>query len=190
MPSMPLSFLDDPDGSRLERSYFDRWPGIWRHGDRITITERGTVVIHGRSDATLNRNGVRLGTADIYALVEEMPEISDSLVVGVETTGGGYWMPLFVTVREGCSLDPELRQRIVAAIRRNATARHVPDEIIAVPAIPRTRTGKKLEVPIKFLLTGMSVEDVVDPKSVDQAEALRWFAQYAASRRLAHVKEN
>jgi acetoacetyl-CoA synthetase len=190
MPSMPLYFLSDPDGSRLKQSYFDRWPGIWRHGDRITMTDRGTVVIHGRSDATLNRNGVRLGTADIYGPVEDMPEIADSLVVGVETTGGGYWMPLFVTVRQGWSLDSELRQRIVAAIRQNASARHIPDEIIAAPAIPRTRTGKKLEVPIKFLLAGMSAEDVLDPKSVDQPEALRWFAQYAASRRQAHIEEN
>ncbi|WP_370933950.1 acetoacetate--CoA ligase [Amycolatopsis sp. cg13] len=175
MPSMPLRFWDDPDDIRYRAAYFDTFPGMWRHGDWTTITDRGSVVIHGRSDATLNRHGVRMGSSDIYGPVEELPEIAEALVVGVEQADGGYWMPLFVTLIDGTSLDDALRQRIVAAIRQGASARHVPDEIIAAPGIPHTRTGKKLEVPVKRLLRGEDPE--IDPGSVDQPALLDWYRQ-------------
>ncbi|MFE3173618.1 acetoacetate--CoA ligase [Amycolatopsis sp. NPDC059090] len=175
MPSMPVCFWNDPDGVRYRAAYFGTFPGVWRHGDWTTITDRGSVIIHGRSDATLNRHGVRMGSSDIYGPVEELLEIAEALVIGVEQSDGGYWMPLFVTLIDGVSLDDALRQRIAAAIRQGASARHVPDEIIAAPGIPHTRTGKKLEVPVKRLLRGEDPE--IDPGSVDQPDLLDWYRQ-------------
>ncbi|MBN9747046.1 acetoacetate--CoA ligase [Amycolatopsis sp. A1MSW2902] len=183
MPSMPVGFWDDPDGSRYRAAYFDTFPGLWRHGDWTTITDRGSVIIHGRSDATLNRHGVRMGSSDIYGPVEELPEVAEALVVGVELDDGGYWMPLFVTLTDGVRLDEALRHRILAAIRRGASARHVPDEILAAPGIPHTRTGKKLEVPVKRLLRGEEPDSVVDPGSVDQPELLDWYRQVGMTKR-------
>jgi acetoacetyl-CoA synthetase len=156
MPSMPLYFFGDSDGSRYRETYFERWPGVWRHGDWVRITPHGSAVIYGRSDATLNRFGVRIGTSEIYRVVEAIDSIADSLIVGIELPDGGYWMPLFVVLREGMVLDDELRQAISAAIRASASPRHVPDEIIEVPAIPRTPNGKKMELPVKRVLMGMS----------------------------------
>nr|BFD87235.1 hypothetical protein StreXyl84_66360 [Streptomyces sp. Xyl84] len=156
---------------------------MWRHGDWITITDRGSVLIHGRSDATLNRHGVRMGSGDIYGPVEALDEIEEALVVGVEQADGGYWMPLFVTTVDGCALDEALRQRIDVSIRRHASPRHVPDEIIAAPGIPHTRTGKKLEVPIKRLLRGDAPETVVDPGSVDRPGLISWYHGIALARR-------
>jgi acetoacetyl-CoA synthase len=182
MPSMPLSFWDDPGGHRYHDAYFAHYPGVWRHGDWITITSRGTVAVHGRSDSTLNRNGVRMGSADIYAVVEKLPEIAESLVIGAEQPDGGYWMPLFVVPTEGVELTGELTEKIKTAIRRDASPRHVPDEIIAVRGIPHTRTGKKLEVPVKRLLQGAEVTDVVDPQSVDDASLLDVFAELSSRR--------
>jgi acetoacetyl-CoA synthetase len=182
MPSMPLSFWDDPGGHRYHDAYFAHYPGVWRHGDWITITSRGTVDVHGRSDSTLNRNGVRMGSADIYAVVEKLPEIAESLVIGAEQPDGGYWMPLFVVPANGVELTEELTEKIKAAIRRDASPRHVPDEIIAVPGIPHTRTGKKLEVPVKRLLQGAEITDVVDPQSVDDASLLDVFAELSSRR--------
>jgi len=182
MPSMPLSFWDDPGGHRYHDAYFAHYPGVWRHGDWITITGRGTVAVHGRSDSTLNRNGVRMGSADIYAVVEKLPEIAESLVIGAEQPDGGYWMPLFVVPAEGVELTEELTEKIKAAIRRDASPRHVPDEIIAVRGIPHTRTGKKLEVPVKRLIQGAEVADVVDPQSVDDASLLDVFAELSSRR--------
>ncbi|MFI9380671.1 acetoacetate--CoA ligase [Kutzneria sp. NPDC052558] len=182
MPSMPLSFWDDPDGLRYHEAYFAHYPGVWRHGDWITITGRGTVVVHGRSDSTLNRNGVRMGSADIYAVVEKLPEVAESLVIGAEQPDGGYWMPLFVVLANDIELTEELTDKIKAAIRRDASPRHVPDEIIAVRGIPHTRTGKKLEVPVKRLLQGAAVADVVDPQSVDDASLLDVFAGLSSRR--------
>ncbi|MDO5683037.1 MAG: acetoacetate--CoA ligase [Propionibacteriaceae bacterium] len=179
MPSMPLFFWNDPDGSRYADAYFDLFPGIWRHGDWITLTDHGSVVIHGRSDSTLNRQGVRMGSADIYAAVEPLTEVAEALVVGLEMPDGGYWMPLFVVLTGGHELDDALAERIRSAIRTTASPRHVPDDIIAVPAIPHTRTGKKLEVPIKRILQGQAIENVVDPKSVDDPDALEAFARHA-----------
>jgi acetoacetyl-CoA synthetase len=182
LPSMPIAFWGDPDGSRLRASYFETFPGVWRHGDWITITERGSVIMHGRSDATLNRNGVRMGSADIYQVVERLPEVAESLVVGVEQPDGGYWMPLFVTLSEGTEMSAALLQQIMAAIRAGASPRHVPDEVIAVPGIPHTLTGKKLEVPIKRILQGASPESVLDAQSVDNPKLLDVYAGIARSR--------
>ena len=179
MPSMPVSFWGDTDGSRLRSAYFDTFPGVWRHGDWLTITERGSCIISGRSDATLNRGGVRLGTAELYAVVEAMPEVADSLVVHVEDAGGGPGaLLLFVMLRDGVTLDAALRGRIAAELRTGLSPRHVPDEVYAVPAVPRTLSGKKLEVPVKRILQGLppeaaaSVDSLADPRSLEPFEAL------------------
>lgn len=177
IPSMPLFFWNDPDGERYRDAYFSTYPGVWRHGDWITVTDRGSVIIHGRSDSTLNRHGVRLGSADIYDAVEKIPEVLEALVIGAEEDGGGYWMPLFVVLRPGAELDDALQQRIKDAIRTNASPRHVPDEVIAVPAIPHTRTGKKIEVPVKRLLQGASIERVLSLGAVDDPSSIEAFAE-------------
>ncbi len=170
MPSMPVGFWNDPDGSRYRAAYFDDFPGVWRHGDWITFTDRGSCVISGRSDATLNRGGVRVGTAEFYAVVEGLPEIADSLVVHLDA---GDRLLLFVAIRDGASLTDALRARIGAELRSALSPRHVPDEILAVPAIPRTLSGKKLEVPVKRILTGTPADEaasrgsLADPTSLD-----------------------
>ena len=179
MPSMPVFFWNDPDGTRYHEAYFDKYPGVWCHGDWLTITDRGSVVVHGRSDATLNRGGVRMGSAEIYNAVERMPEVQDCLVVGVEQEDGGYWMPLFVALADGqAELDDGLKDRIVAAIRTHASPRHVPDAVIAVPGIPRTMTGKRLEIPIKRILLGAEPSAVVSASAVDRPELLAEFSGY------------
>jgi acetoacetyl-CoA synthetase len=178
MPSMPLGFWNDHDGSRYRESYFSFLPGVWRHGDWLRLTERGTAIIDGRSDSTLNRQGVRIGTAEIYRVVEELPEIVDSLVVGLELPGGGYRLPLFVVLAAGAALDETLDE-IRRAIRENLTPRHVPDQIVPVRAIPRTLTGKKLEVPVKRLLLGAPLEQVASPSATQDPTALDDFARLA-----------
>ncbi|MGO1177555.1 MAG: AMP-binding enzyme, partial [Brevibacterium aurantiacum] len=182
MPSMPVKFWNDPDGERYRDTYFSMFPGVWRHGDWITITDRGSVIISGRSDATLNRQGVRLGSADIYDVVDGIPEVAESLVIGAEQPDGGYWMPLFVVLASGVSLDDSLRKRIARDLKEKASPRHVPDDIIAVPAVPHTKTGKKLEVPVKRLIQGHPLEKVATPDAVDSFEALEYFAQFAAGK--------
>ena len=182
MPSMPVFFWNDDDGSRYHAAYFDRYPGVWWHGDWITITERGSVVVHGRSDATLNRLGIRIGSAEIYTAVERLPEVRDCLVVGIEQDDGGYWMPLFVDTEDGVTLDDELRSRIAAEIRRHASPRHVPDDILEVPGIPRTLTGKRLEIPIKRILLGTAPGDAVQQSSIDRPELLDAFVAYRRTR--------
>ncbi|MFI1965085.1 acetoacetate--CoA ligase [Streptomyces pathocidini] len=179
MPSMPIHFWNDPDGSRYHESYFEMFPGAWRHGDWITLTSRGTVVIHGRSDSTLNRQGVRMGSADIYEAVERLPEIRESLVIGLEQPGGGYWMPLFVHLAEGTVLDDALRDRVKRTIREQLSPRHVPDDIIEAPGVPHTLTGKRLEVPVKRLLQGTPLDQAVNPGSVDHVELLRFYERVA-----------
>lgn len=179
MPSMPVFFWNDPDGSRYRKAYFDKYPGVWCHGDWITITDRDSVVVHGRSDATLNRMGVRMGSAEIYNAVESLPEVRDCLVVGVEQDDGGYWMPLFVHLANDATLDEDLREKIAAAIRSGASPRHVPDAIVDVPGIPRTMTGKRLEIPIKRILLGAKPYDVVSPSAVDNPDLLAVFAEHA-----------
>ncbi|MFI6015612.1 acetoacetate--CoA ligase [Streptomyces sp. NPDC051243] len=183
MPSMPLSFWNDFDGTRYRDAYFSSYPGIWRHGDWITLTGHGSVIVHGRSDSTLNRNGVRLGSADIHDVVERLPEITEALVIGAEEPDGGYWMPLFVVPAAGVELDDTLRERIKEAIRTGASPRHVPDEILEVPGIPHTRTGKKLEVPVKRLLQGAPVEQVVNPAAVDAPDLIAYYAGLGEERR-------
>ncbi|HEY4626823.1 MAG TPA: acetoacetate--CoA ligase, partial [Blastococcus sp.] len=183
MPSMPLYFWNDPDGSRYREAYFEPWPGVWRHGDWLEITDRGTCLITGRSDATLNRGGVRMGTADIYAAVESIPAVRDCVVLGVEQPGGGYWMPLFVQLTPGAELTEELVTEIRTAIRTQASPRHVPDEIIAVPGVPHTRTGKRLEVPLKRLFQGVDPARAVNDGAVDDASLVEHFVTLAAQRR-------
>lgn len=182
MPSMPVFFWNDDDGSRYRAAYFDKYPGVWCHGDWITITDRGSVVVHGRSDATLNRLGIRMGSAEIYNAMERMPEVRDCLVVGVEQDDGGYWMPLFVELDDGVKLDDELRSRIAAAIRQHASPRHVPDDVLQVSGIPRTLTGKRLEIPIKRILLGAAPGAAVQQSSVDRPELLDAFVAYRRSR--------
>ena len=182
MPSMPVFFWNDADGSRYRAAYFDKYPGVWCHGDWLTITDRGSVVVHGRSDATLNRLGVRMGSAEIYSAVEHLPEVRDCLVVGVEQDDGGYWMPLFVDLEDGVELDEELHSTIVTAIRNGASPRHVPDDILVVPGIPRTLTGKRLEIPIKRILLGAAPADAVQQSSIDRPELLDGFVQYRRAR--------
>jgi acetoacetyl-CoA synthase len=182
MPSMPLYFWADADGSRYRDAYFSTYPGVWRHGDWITISESGTVIVHGRSDSTLNRHGVRMGSAEIYQAVEALPEVAEALVIGAEQSDGDYWMPLFVRLADGAELTDELVERISYAIRDRASPRHVPDDVVAVEAIPHTITGKKLEVPVKRILQGIEVAQVVDPGAIDDPAALDRFAEYRAER--------
>ncbi|SDY43615.1 acetoacetyl-CoA synthetase [Geodermatophilus africanus] len=182
MPTMPLYFWNDPDGSRYREAYFEPWPGVWRHGDWMEVTERGTCVITGRSDSTLNRGGVRMGTADIYAAVESVPEVRDCVVLGVEQRDGGYWMPLFVQLAPGEELTDELQARIRDAIRRQASPRHVPDEVLAVPAVPHTRTGKRLEVPLKRLFQGADPARALNLGAVDDPTAVEHYVRLAAER--------
>jgi acetoacetyl-CoA synthetase len=182
MPSMPVALWNDPDGKRYRDAYFDTFPGVWRQGDWVTISDRGTLVVSGRSDATLNRGGVRLGSAEIYGAVERLPQVLDSLVVGLEQPDGGYYMPLFVVPAEPDQDPAELRTAVAEAIRSELSPRHVPDEIIIAPEIPRTLTGKKLEVPIKRILGGAPVDAVAALGAVDKPDALRWFEQFGRSR--------
>ncbi|MBV9121343.1 MAG: acetoacetate--CoA ligase, partial [Chloroflexi bacterium] len=182
MPSMPLYFWNDPDGSRYREAYFDMYPGVWRHGDWIRINERGGSVIEGRSDSTLNRLGVRLGSSEMYAVVEGFAEVADSLVVGIEQPGGGYYMPLFVVLATGCTLDANLTARINEALRDTLSPRHVPDEIVAVPGIPRTLSGKKMEVPVKKLFMGVPLEKAANPGATTDPQVLRYFEELARAR--------
>ena len=182
MPSMPLYFWNDPDGTRYHDAYFSTFPGVWRHGDWMEVTEHGSVIVSGRSDSTLNRNGVRLGSADLYAVVDKVPQLTESLVIGAELGDGAYWLALFVVLAPGAALDDELRRQIKAEIAAQASPRHVPDDIIAVTAIPHTRTGKKLEIPVKRLIQGHPIERVVARDAVDDYDALTQFSAYARHR--------
>jgi acetoacetyl-CoA synthetase len=182
MPSMPVSLWNDPDAVRYTESYFGTWPGVWRHGDWVTMHSDGSVSMHGRSDSTLNRQGVRLGSSDFYDVLETLPEISETLVIGVDLPGDGYWLGLFVVPAPGHALDDELRQKIVTALRTRLTPRHVPDEIVAAPAVPHTLSGKKLEVPIKKLLRGTPLEKAANVASIDDPGALRWYQRFGSGR--------
>jgi acetoacetyl-CoA synthetase len=183
MPSMPVRFWNDPDGERYRSAYFDEYPGVWRHGDWILFTERGSCVITGRSDATLNRGGVRMGTAEFYTVVEDQPEVDDSLVVHLEDPEGGPGeLVLFVALHEGVALDDDLRKRLAGALRGALSPRHVPDTVEAVPAIPRTLTGKKLELPVKRILLGARAQEVASRDALANPEAIDAFVEYAESR--------
>ncbi|GAB2937480.1 acetoacetate--CoA ligase [Rhodococcus aerolatus] len=183
MPSMPVHFWDDPDGAKQHAAYFDTFPGVWRHGDWITLTGRGTVVVHGRSDSTLNRQGVRLGSADIYEVVEAFDEVREALVIGAEMPDGSYWMPLFLVLADGAVLDDDLRDRLRVALRRDASPRHVPDEITEVPALPHTRTGKKVEVPVKRVLQGADPETALSLGALDDPTLVEQFVRLGAEHR-------
>jgi acetoacetyl-CoA synthetase len=182
MPSMPLYFWNDPDGERLRESYFDMYPGIWRHGDWIEITDRGTAIISGRSDSTINRGGIRMGTAEIYRAVLAVDEITDALVVDIPRDGED-WMPLFVVLREGSDLDEDLIKRIAARIREDCSPRHVPNEVVAVKEIPRTLSGKVLELPVKRILMGTDPDKAASRDSLQNPEALDFFVRWTADRR-------
>jgi acetoacetyl-CoA synthetase len=182
MPSMPVFFWGDDTGERYRETYFSHYPGIWRHGDFFRVNERGGCFVHGRSDAVLNRAGVRIGTAEIYRVMESIAEVIDSLVVNIDQDGGTGFMPLFVTLEDGYRLDEALRQRIRTQLRREYSPRHVPDEIVEVPGIPQTVTGKKMEVPIRRILSGTPVDMAVDRESMANPEVLAAFIAYAASR--------
>ncbi|MGH2992136.1 MAG: AMP-binding enzyme, partial [Solirubrobacterales bacterium] len=177
MPSMPLFFWGDPDGSRYRASYFEQYPGVWRHGDWIEITSRGTAVIYGRSDSTINRQGVRMGTSEIYRAVQSVPEVLDSLVVDVPRPGTEGWMPLFVVLREGAELTDELTDEIRRRIREQCSPRHVPDEIFQIAEVPRTLSGKVLEVPVKRILTGTPAEQAASRDSLANPAALDYFVE-------------
>ena len=182
MPSMPLYFWGDPQGQRYRDSYFDMYPGIWRHGDWIKITPRGGAIIYGRSDATINRHGIRMGTSELYRAVEALPEVLDSLVVDLEYLGRESWMPLFVVLREGVTLDEALTKRIKQAIREALSARHVPNDVFQVSGIPRTLSGKKMELPVKKLLMGASPDAVLKRDAMANADCVDWYVALAAAR--------
>ncbi|MGE5133876.1 MAG: acetoacetate--CoA ligase [Gemmatimonadota bacterium] len=177
MPSMPVGFWGDPDGERYRGSYFTAYPGVWRHGDWISMLPDGGCVIFGRSDATLNRGGVRMGTSEFYRVVERLPEVTDSLVVDTGKLGAEGRLVLYVALAEGRQLDGELAGRIKAALRAELSPRHVPDEIHQVPAIPRTLSGKKLEVPVRKILLGTPVAEAADPDAIANPEVLALFAR-------------
>ena len=180
MPSMPVGFWNDPAGERYRASYFSAYPGVWRHGDWITMLPDGGCVISGRSDATLNRGGVRMGTSEFYRVVERLPEIADSLVVDTGQLGADGRLVLYVVLAAGHELDDGLLSRIEAALRAELSPRHVPDEIHQVPGIPRTLSGKKLEVPVRKILLGTPVAEAADPDALANPEVLALFAPPAA----------
>jgi acetoacetyl-CoA synthetase len=180
MPSMPLFLWGDGDGSRYRASYFDHYPGVWRHGDWIEITTRGTAVIYGRSDSTINRQGVRMGTSEIYRAVQAIPEVLDALVVDIPRPGTEGWMPLFVVLREGTELDDELEAEIKRRIRERCSPRHVPNSIYRIAEVPRTLSGKVLEVPVKRILTGTPADQAASRDSLANPASLDYFVELAS----------
>jgi acetoacetyl-CoA synthetase len=181
MPSMPVGFWGDADGTRYRESYFADFPGVWRHGDFFRVNSRGGCFVLGRSDATLNRHGVRIGTAEIYAVLASVDEVEDALIINLDLPGGGFFMPLFVTLRRGLLLDDALRQKIRDRLRREYTPRHVPDRIIQVRDIPATLTGKKMEVPVRRILLGMPREAAANVNAMRNPGSLDEFVSYASS---------
>ena len=181
MPSMPIGLWGDDDGSRYRASYFDTFPGVWRHGDWIEITDRGTAIITGRSDATINRGGIRMGTAEIYGAVLSLDEVVDALVVDLPREGTQGYMPLFVVLRDGVALDDDLVARIRERIREDCSPRHVPDEIRPIGEVPRTLSGKVLEVPVKRILSGEPADTALSRDSLANPDALRPFEELAAT---------
>lgn len=179
MPSMPLYFWNDPTGARYRESYFARYPGVWRHGDWLRITPRGGCVIYGRSDSTINRRGVRIGTSEIYRVVDAFAEVADSLIIDLEALDRESYTPLFVVMQEGQALDEDLRQRLRAALREQVSPRHVPDDILAIDEVPYTLSGKKMEVPIRKILLGMPLAQAANPGAMRNPQALDFFVAYA-----------
>jgi acetoacetyl-CoA synthetase len=179
MPSMPLFFWNDANNKRYLESYFEMFPGIWRHGDWVKITPRGSAVIYGRSDSTINRKGIRMGSSEIYRVVEDLPEVLDSLIIGMERPGGNYYMPLFVLLRPGVELDDALKGRIRDKIRSNLSPHHVPDDVFVIEEVPRTLNGKKLEVPVKKIFMGAAVEKAISVDSMSNPHSMQYFVEFA-----------
>ncbi|MGN6677276.1 MAG: AMP-binding enzyme [Streptosporangiaceae bacterium] len=175
MPSMPVGFWGDETGEKYNASYFAQYPGVWRHGDWIMILPDGGCVIYGRSDATLNRGGVRMGTSEFYRIVEELPEVADSLVIDTGTLGNEGRLVLYLVLTPGARLDDALQAKIRSMLRSQLSPRHVPDEMHQVPGVPRTLSGKKLEVPVRKILTGTPVEAAADPDSLANPEVLAYY---------------
>jgi acetoacetyl-CoA synthetase len=179
MPSMPVKLWNDPDQELYRKTYFADFPGIWRQGDFFKVNERGGCFVLGRSDATLNRYGIRIGTAEIYAALESVEEITDALIVNLDLPGGGFFMPLFVTLEDGAVLDDALRGKIARRLRSQYTGRHVPDQVIRVAAIPVTLTGKKMEVPVRKILLGVPPDEAANRNAMANPASLDAFAAYA-----------
>jgi acetoacetyl-CoA synthetase len=180
LPSMPLKFWgDDENMTRYKATYFDEWPGVWRQGDFFLVSPRGGTFVLGRSDATLNRFGVRIGTAEIYTVLESIPEVDDAIVVNLDLPGGRFFMPMFVKLADGLTLDERITAEINSKLRKEYTPRHVPDKIIQVPAMPTTITGKKLEVPVRRLLMGVPLEKAANTSAMADPAALDAFIDYA-----------
>jgi acetoacetyl-CoA synthetase len=182
MPSMPVYFWNDPARQRYNESYFEYFPNVWRHGDWIKITSNLGVIIYGRSDATLNRGGVRIGTSEIYRALDKIEEVKDSLILCIEEKDGTFWMPLFVMMKEGVMLTDDVKQKINKTLRTDYSPRHVPDEIIAVKDIPYTISGKKTETPVKKVLMGKDPKKVVSAGSLKNPESLDEFVVMAKKR--------
>jgi len=181
MPSMPLYFWNDPDMTRYKAAYFEMFPGVWRHGDWIKFNERGGCIIYGRSDATINRQGIRMGTSEIYQAVESFPQILDSLIVDLEVLGRESYMPLFVVLAEGETLDDALQKRIRQKLREDVSPRHVPNEIIAIEEVPYTLSGKKMEVPVRKILLGRNLEKAANPGAMRNPDSIQFFIEFAKS---------
>ena len=179
MPSMPIYFWGDKNFAKYSESYFEMYPGIWRHGDWTMITERNGIIIYGRSDSTLNRGGVRIGTSEIYRAVDKVEEVSDSLIICIENDTGDFYMPLFVAVKPGVKLDEILKSKIKATIRSEYTPRHVPDEIVEIAEIPYTISGKKVETPVKKILQGKPFTKILNKDALRNPTALEFFIEYA-----------
>jgi acetoacetyl-CoA synthetase len=182
MPSMPIYFWNDPENKRYRESYFQTYPKVWRHGDWIMITENNGVIIYGRSDATLNRAGVRIGTSEIYRAIDKIEEVKDSLIICIEEKDGSFWMPLFVLMKEGKALTDEVKQKINRTLRTDYSPRHVPDEIIPVSDIPYTISGKKTEAPVKKVLMGKDLHKVISAGSLRNPDAMKEFVLMAQKR--------
>lgn len=178
MPSMPVFFWNDTDRAKYRESYFEMFPGTWRHGDWIEVTSRESVIIYGRSDATLNRGGVRIGTSEIYRAIDKIPEVKDSLILCIERDGGEFYMPLFVVMKEGFDLNDEIRKRINSTIRSDYSPRHIPDEIISAPDVPYTISGKKTETPVKKILMGKDPGKVINAGALRNPEAMQFYIQF------------
>ena len=178
MPSMPLHFWNDPGNKRYLESYFEMYPGKWRHGDWIKFNDRGGCIIYGRSDSTINRQGVRMGTSEIYQAVESLPEIVDSLVIDLEMLGRAPRMPLFVVLQEGIDLDNSLEEEIRSTIRRDISPRHLPTDIVAIREVPYTLSGKKMEVPVRRILLGQPVHQAVNLGAMRNPESIDFFVHY------------
>lgn len=178
MPSMPLYFWNDEGNERYFDSYFNVYPGVWRHGDFIKITDRGSAVISGRSDSTLNRKGIRIGTNEIYSIVEQNEKVKDSIIVNIDLPGGKFFMPLFVKLKDGFQLDDNLKQELFQQIREGASPRHVPDEVVEVPDIPYTLTSKKMEVPVRRILMGHQEAEVANHDAMLNPNSLAFFTEY------------